>query len=230
MTQKSIPDIKMPEAAFHTFQAFEEPLVDIAEFSGGKISADMKYFEAKRNGAVNKAYVRKSVAEMLIRAQELLPSGLSLKIYDAWRPFEVQKDIYDEYYKKISTAPENSDKSTDELHALTRTFVSYPDKEKKFSYVHSSGGAVDLTITDSENNELDMGCGFDDFSVLAHTNALENTDLIIQRNNRRLLYNCMIKAGFTNYPFEWWHFDYRDLFWSTFTKDSNIYPSIYSIK
>lgn len=35
--------------------------------------------------------------------------------------------------------------------------------------------------------------------------------------NRRLLYNAMISAGFTNLPSEWWHYDYDTKFWGYFT-------------
>lgn len=230
MNLQAIPFAEMPEIDIKNFNELNEPLVDISEYSNNTISVEMKYFEAKRNGAVNKAYVRKSVADMLIAAQGLLPEGFRLKIYDAWRPFEVQKDLYDEYYEKVRSDPENFNKSEIELHRLAKTFVSYPDTENKFSYVHASGGAVDLTVINAENEELDMGCSFDDFSETAYTHALENTDKTVQRDNRRLLYHCMYKAGFTNYPYEWWHFDYGDIFWGALTKNKKIYPSIYSMK
>ena len=43
---------------------------------------------------------------------------------------------------------------------------------------------------------------------------------IVVRDNRRLLYNVMTEAGFTNLPSEWWHYDYGDKFWAHFTKPS----------
>lgn len=30
--------------------------------------------------------------------------------------------------------------------------------------------------------------------------------------NRKILYDAMIIAGFTNYPEEWWHFDFGNQF------------------
>ncbi|KAG0505300.1 MAG: D-alanyl-D-alanine dipeptidase [Candidatus Udaeobacter sp.] len=33
--------------------------------------------------------------------------------------------------------------------------------------------------------------------------------------NRRLLYWIMREAGFANYPYEWWHFDWGTQFWIT---------------
>ena len=168
-------------------------------------------------------------AEKEIRKNNNLPNNYRLKIYDAWRTYLTQKDLYDEHYDMVSNAIENVGKSQDELHTITKKFVSYPDKSKKFSFVHSSGGAVDLTIVDENNKELDMGTKFDEFSNLSFTNSFENSDNDIVKNNRRLLYNSMINAGFTNYAAEWWHYDYGDIFWSAITGNPVIYSSIYDI-
>lgn len=228
MLLSSIPAAVMPQTEKKVFSALNEPFVDLFDFSGGKILVDMKYYKAKRCGAINTAFVRLSVAEKLMKASALLPDGYSFKIYDAWRPYDVQKDIYDEYFNKLCADEENKGKSEDELHSIAKTFVSFPDRSAQFAYVHSSGGAVDLTIVDGSGKELDMGCGFDDFSPLAYTHSFESSDNNIVKNNRRLLYHVMTKSGFTNYPSEWWHYDFGDIFWSAFTENSKIYPSVYS--
>ena len=46
------------------------------------------------------------------------------------------------------------------------------------------------------------------------------------RANRRMLYNVMIEAGFTNFPAEWWHFDYGDEKWGLFTDNAPIYGGV----
>ena len=203
-----------------------ETFVDISEYSGGRILTDMKYLQAGRPGAVPTAYVRLSVAERLLKAASLLPSGYRLKVYDAWRPYSVQKSIYDEYFYTLSKREENADLTDDELHALTRKFVSFPSKEKTVSYVHSSGGAIDLTLCYENGDEVDMGCGFDEFTVKASTDAYEDADGPV-RDNRRLLYTVMTESGFTNYCEEWWHFDYGDIFWAANTGEKVIYKSVF---
>ena len=140
--------------------------------------------------------------------------------------YAVQKDIYDEYFKAVAEDPENRGLTDDALHALTARFVSRPVRGKPLSFVHSSGGAVDLTLADEQGRPLDMGCGFDEFTPLAATNALENANTPA-RDNRRLLYTVMINAGFTNYAAEWWHFDFGDLFYAAETKTAARYASIY---
>ena len=219
---------KMPDISDLTYAETDEEFVDVEEFSNGAIAVEMKYYLAGRKGSINKAYLRRSVAKMLVKANALLPEGYRLKVYDAWRPYEVQKDIFDEYLNIISADKENAGKSYGELCKIARTFVSFPDKTQRFSYVHSSGGAVDLTIIDENGEELDMGCGFDDFTELAATAALEGTELTQERNNRRLLYHVMSSVGFTNYPSEWWHYDYGDIFWGAITGEPVMYLSVYS--
>ena len=46
------------------------------------------------------------------------------------------------------------------------------------------------------------------------------------RDNRRLLYETMINAGFTNLPSEWWHYDYGTKFWGYFTGKKALYKGI----
>lgn len=64
-----------------------------------------------------------------------------------------------------------------------------------------------------------MGTLFDDFTNRAWSNHFESyEDCEDVKKNRRILYNVMIMAGFTNLPSEWWHYDYGDKFWAYFNK------------
>ena len=74
-----------------------------------------------------------------------------------------------------------------------------------------------------------MGTAFDAFTPLAATAALEGEDCPVAAN-RRLLYTAMTAVGFTNYPEEWWHYDYGDLFWAAMTGKDALYASIYDVK
>lgn len=222
-----IPHIDTPDVSKTTYDEIDESFVDILEYSDGKILVDARYYANGYNGAINRVFVRKSVADRLMMANHLLPSNYHLKIYDAWRPYDVQYALYDEHYNNLVSLPENKDKDADTLHTLARMFVSYPDRSKKFSFVHSSGGAVDLTIVDADGNELDMGTDFDEFSDYSATNSYEDSDNIVVRDNRRLLYNVMAQVGFTNYTAEWWHYDYGDIFWSSLTGNPSKYSSVY---
>ena len=229
MTICAIKSENMPDTSDLSYDVADEEFVDISVFSEGKILVDMQYFIQGRDGAINTAYLRRGAAERLVKAASLLPRGYRLKVYDAWRPYEVQRSLFDEYADSLAALPENRDKSYGEICDMARIFVSSPDRTQRFSYVHSSGGAVDLTVVSPDGEELDMGCGFDDFTPIANTAALEGTEQSAQRDNRRLLYSIMCEAGFTNFPSEWWHYDFGDIFWAAMSGRPVRYTSVYSL-
>lgn len=223
---------RLPDTRSVTLDEKNEPFVDISVFSEGKIKVNMQYAKAKLCGAVNAAYVRKSVADMLLKAQSLLPEGYALEILDAWRPYEVQLSLFNAYKDDLVKGnPDLLKLSEKELIKRVCEFVSYPDKSKKVSFVHSSGGAVDLTILDEYGERLDMGTEFDDFTDKAYTSWFEENggdEKIIK--NRRLLHNVMTSVGFTNYPAEWWHYDYGDVFWAFYSGKDVIFASEYEVE
>ena len=221
----------LPETKSISLNERDEAFVDIEAFSEGKIKADMQYKAANLPGAISVAYVRKSVAEMLVKAKELLPDGYTFAVLDAWRPYEVQLHLFNTYKNDlVRKNPELLKLPEEELIKKVCEFVSYPDKSKRLSFVHSSGGAVDLTIIDENGNPLDMGTAFDDFTDKAYTSWFEENcgdETVIK--NRRLLYNVMTSVGFTNYPAEWWHYDFGDVFWAFYSGENAVFASEYCL-
>jgi len=215
-----------------------DELVDFYEYSKGcsKIyRAKPAYYEKGIPGATDKCYMRLGVANLILKAAQYLPQGLYFKIYDAWRPARVQEALFNNYMEYLSSLSENKGKSREQIYQKAIMFVSFPSMDPKRPFVHSTGGAVDLTIVDESFQELDMGTAFDDFSEKAHTAYYETAKLQDEgfeqiRRNRRLLYNVMTGVGFTNLPSEWWHYDYGDRFWSYYTKKPAIYEGILTIE
>ena len=130
---------------------------------------------------------------------ELLKQDKSLKIFDAYRPQQAVNHFM-KWAKNV----------TDTI--MKQQF--YPDVKKKNlfkeEYIasrsrHSSGSTIDLTIIDiATGEELDMGSPYDFFGKQSWVNY--NSITHIQKQNRQLLQNVMLKHGFRNYPREWWHF------------------------
>lgn len=169
---------------------------------------------------------RKTVRDMLHVAEDLLPEGYHFRIYDAYRPVAIQQFFWDYYRAKFKD--ENPHLSEEELDNLTRTCVSMPSYNILRPAVHSTGGAVDLTIVGPDGEVLDMGTGFDEFVDATWTYAFEpdsgmGLENPTARDNRRMLYNVMIEAGFTNLPSEWWHFDYGNGIWAQLSNENAIY-------
>ena len=222
-----IPSIPQPITENIQILAVDDPLICISQCMRDSFLFQPSYFEQGLNGATDKIYVRKTVAQMLLQATQNLPEGYKLKIYDAWRPPAVQKALFDNYYHTLCSAPENAAKSNEELLKMALLFVSYPSEDPKTPFVHATGGAVDLTVVDENGEELDMGTAFDDFSDAAHTDYFENSPSTHIRDNRRMLYHAMIRAGFTNFSSEWWHYDFGDRFWAALSHKDSIYEGIY---
>lgn len=68
---------------------------------------------------------------------------------------------------------------------------------------HSKGIAIDLTLIDTQGNELDMGTPFDSFEIQSHHSAVLSPDVA---KNRYLLLGIMMSAGWDFFMNEWWHY------------------------
>ena len=79
-------------------------------------------------------------------------------------------------------------------------FIAPPDKGSP----HSRGVAIDLTLVNSNNIELDMGTGFDEFSKLSYHGCLDITKEAYK--NRLMLLGIMTDAGWDFFRNEWWHY------------------------
>lgn len=132
------------------------------------------------------AFIHKDLAGPLRKIQqELSRQGMGLKIYDGYRPLSVQQRMWN----------------------LIRDerYVSDPSKNRGR---HTRGTAVDVTLVDRMGDELRMPTVFDDFTEKAHRSSTTWTPE--QRANSRRLQEVMTKNGFIPYPYEWWHFDYKN--------------------
>lgn len=130
-----------------------------------------------------RAFLRVEPYTALIRANEIArKKGIKLVLFDAYRPISIQRKMYD-----IIQNPD---------------YVAHPDKGSK----HNRGCAIDISLAD-KNVIMDMGTEFDDFSEKAHYSSASISKNAKQ--NRKLLREIMIEAGFVPYEKEWWHFNYK---------------------
>lgn len=197
-----------------------EELVRIDNISK-KILYEPIYYKQGIIGGIEECYVRESLVEKVLKiAEVLLPDEYSLKVYDAWKPIQVQKSLYDKFYLELKT--KYPELTSEELGERVLSFVSFPSEDIKNPCVHSTGGAIDLTIL-KNGKELDMGTVFDDFTENAYTNNFTNDEV---SKNRKMLLSLMQSQGFTNLPTEWWHFDYGDRFWAYYNKTTAFYDGI----
>ena len=132
------------------------------------------------------AYLRYGTVKKLAAVQEALRGeGLSLLIWDAYRPQYAQRLLWE--------------------RCPDANFVANPDTGGS---KHSNGGTVDITICTSDGAPMEMPSEFDEFSALADR---DYSDVSAEAAaNAEKLERLMDAAGFDGYSAEWWHYTDRD--------------------
>jgi D-alanyl-D-alanine dipeptidase len=176
-------------------------------------------YHRRIDGAVETVAARESIAAMLKRADATVSArGLRIKVVDAYRSVETQRGLWSFFSELIGRVRPGL--SPTEREAVVKTFVSDPrrfDQDDDTSWpLHSTGGSVDVLLVDAKSGAmLDHGAGFDEAHERSYTDHYER--LLAAGSispddprllSRRILVNAMTGAGFTNYAYEFWHFDY----------------------
>lgn len=146
-----------------------------------------------------RAVLRREAALALKAAAEAFAKkGYGLLIYDAYRP---QRAV-DHF---VRWAQDESDtKMKAEFYPTLEKSELFPKGYIAVRSGHSRGLTVDLTLTDAQGKEIDMGGEFDWFSKISSHDYADLTPQ--QKENRRLLRRGMEAAGFGAYSEEWWHY------------------------
>lgn len=162
--------------------------VRLADYSDDFIY-DMRY--ATKNNFLEaqvydcgECYVRAITAKALIKANKaFMEQGYRIKFFDCYRPQDVQKKMW-----AIVPNP---------------TYVANPAKGS----IHNKGGAVDITLTTLDGDQLDMGTTFDFFGRKARHAYQDLPKEVLE--NRKLLKSGMEAYGFGAITSEWWHYNYK---------------------
>lgn len=164
-------------------------LIEMSDIAGLKI--DLAYMRAD-NFVGRPVYADSARAALRPEAKACLEKaaaaaidcGLTLIVYDAYRPAAVQ----DIFWAAISDPRYVADASQGSNH--------------------TRGTAIDVSLMDENGVLLDMGTAFDTMSEQAH-HGYQGFSHTINRN-RNLLLGIMMHAGFTTIPTEWWHYELPD--------------------
>jgi len=95
-------------------------------------------------GSLLTLFARRSVVRRLLAAEQLLPPGHHLLVFDAYRTSQVQKSLYDSYKRKLKEKWPGMDNEA--LDAETQKYVSIPSTDPTKPSPHNTGGAVDVVI------------------------------------------------------------------------------------
>ena len=169
--------------------SLQSPLVNLAELST-EFSYEIRY--ATPNNFIGETLydcavclLRPEVAEALLKAnQYFCEKGYRIKIYDCYRPLDVQKKMW----AKVPRP----------------TYVGNPYGNGS---IHNKGAAVDITLETLEGCYVEMGSDYDHFGRAAHIDNFNLSKEILA--NRKLLFEGMRKFGFNTIRTEWWHFSFK---------------------
>lgn len=166
-------------------------LVDLAVFDP-RLKLDIRYATAGNFMAVAmypaaRAWLQRPAAEALRRAHDhLRAQGYGLIVLDAYRPWQVTRTMWDRFPRD-------------------RAYLADPLQGSR----HNRGAAVDVSLYDANTGAaVAMPSRYDDFSERASPDYAGGAPA--ERAARDRLRAAMEAEGFTVYPNEWWHFDYRD--------------------
>lgn len=160
------------------------PLIAITE-TAYPVTLELRYasennFTGKIIYKSSKCFLHESAIPLFEKAIVLADQqGLSLKIFDAFRPQSAAQALWD--------------------FCPNSMYVADPKKGSN----HTRGVAIDLTLIDKLGAELPMGTPFDDFTEMSHHSAILSKEIAA---NRFLLLGIMMSAGWDFYMNEWWHY------------------------
>lgn len=135
-----------------------------------------------------RAFLQRPAAEAVARVhRKLAEKGYGLMVFDGYRPWAVTKAFWD-------ATPDDK-----------KLFVANPARGSR----HNRGCSVDLTLYHLDSGKaVDLGSGYDEMSLRSYVTWEGGTKE--QLDHRELLRGAMEREGFFVYPWEWWHFDFKD--------------------
>ena len=168
----------------------DERLVEVTPKNVPGVVLDLRYattnnITGKALYSEAKAYLRPETIRKLRRVvRDLEEEGYRLVIWDAWRPAEVQRALW-------QARPDGK-------------FLMPPSKISR----HRRGTSVDVSLAEMNGRILEMPSDFDEFNAKADEDFSDVSKEAARR--ARILRKIMFKAGFSGVPDEWWHYDLRD--------------------
>jgi len=165
----------------------------------------------------NYYWVRQTVFEKLKLASTYLPKHMHFCLYEGYRSLDLQAYLFQSYQAKIKK--KYPDLNEAQLFQKTVKLVSPIQNFDKTPNTppHATGAAVDLYLINDKGQVLDMGIHPKDWQQdttgdISLTNSLDISEEA--QKNRQIMSYALEKAGFVNYPYEYWHWSYGDKYWA----------------
>lgn len=183
-------------------------------------------------GQTSPYMLRASILEALVKAQETLTTlrkGWKISIFDAYRPASVQKYMVEQEFRKLALADGlDPDRLTEAQRESIAPRVwrlwAIPSDDPATPPPHSTGAALDCTLSDETGQLVFMGSELDENSDRSNPDyfaAAVDESGRQAHANRTLLNETMQSAGFLRHETEWWHFSQSDQMWAWLMMQQN---------
>ncbi len=155
-------------------------------------------------------FARERLARRLAEAHAALKrDGYGLLVLECWRPPFIQRRMFRAVEAKFrETLP---DLPEDEFRKVVERYSAPMDDEAPPP--HTTGGAVDLWLSDATGGPADLHAPFDFQDDAGFAFGAQGLGSIARANRDRLA-EALRAVGLTNYPSEYWHFSYGDQGWA----------------
>ncbi len=131
----------------------------------------------------NLCLIQYDTLQKFIKAIEIFKNdGYTVVIYDAYRPTSVQQRWFD----------------------VVKVHKWVADPSRGMGGIHDRGTALDISLIDSEGNEIEMPTPMHTFTNESARNNENMTDRA--RDNMDYMTEVMVSCGFSYINSEWWHF------------------------
>lgn len=156
--------------------------------------------------------VREKVSKMLYLASKKLPQGIFLQIDGGYRSPNIQMFLWNNRIKQLGMNK-------------AKQLVGNPNKGIPG---HTTGGAVDVSLLDSNQKEINLSAPFEKYYDEQKLYSKKITKEA--QKLRLLLYKVMTSVGFAPHDNEYWHFSYGDIRWAKYYNKKPIYNQISNSK
>ena len=224
--------------AYRTIPIHEcgEPLVPIPDGIFVRFDPPPYLAFGAKYGAANPWMMREGVLNALIAAQNRLQTirpNWKIMLFDVYRPNSVQIFMVEREFgikaRDAGLDPANlTPEQREELGKKVFKYWSVPSEDPTTPPPHSTGAAMDITLSDENGHEVDMGALIDEGAPPAHpdyfVHAKDDAGQLAHAH-RTLLRYVMSAEGFRQHPEEWWHFSRGDQLWAWLEREKGRNPN-----
>ena len=153
--------------------------------------------------------LREEVINRLVNVNDYLISNNSiyLLIYDSWRPLQVQEFMFKRAFL-LECEKLNIDVSLEKMKSYpsilkkVEKFWAYPSFDSNWPPPHSTGGALDVCLSDKEGNLVEMGSKVDQMDETSNPYFYKNikSKEAIIWNSRRNLFSGKLSSTKSGNP------------------------------